>query len=130
MDITFMTPAFSATSGARNAASRSRNERTTTPPMNSGSRSAVTSDWSARAAVVPPIRASSPLAGTTSSRSRSRRSVVAVALGRGGRDDRHDRGVAGGVVARGLDRRDALLTLQPLGERADRRAVLAVLHVG
>ena len=80
-----MTAALRATASERNTDISSRNDRTTTPPMNSGSRLAVSSLSSMNAAVVPPTDASAPVPptapGSTSSRSVCTRLSVASSCG-------------------------------------------------
>jgi hypothetical protein len=65
------TPAFSAITDARKALQSSRKDSTTTAPMKSGSRLAVTLAWSTVVAVSPPSLTSTPLRASTPLRSRS-----------------------------------------------------------
>ena len=80
-----MIAAFRATGNERNTDINSRNDRTTTPPMNRGSREAVCSLSSMNEAVVPPTDAVAPVpstvAGSTSSRRVWTRSSVSSSCG-------------------------------------------------
>ena len=93
-----MTAALSEISGEWKATSRSRNERPTTPAMNSGMRSFMYSLWSSSAAVTPPTSAVTPVPAE-----RLGHDVVAqpvdqvlgrLVLRRGGRDHGDERRVA------------------------------------
>ena len=85
IDRTFMIAALTATASERNTDMSRTNDSRTTPPINHGSRLAVCSLSSMKAAVVPPTDASTPVpataAGMTSSRSVCTRSSVASSCG-------------------------------------------------
>ena len=80
-----MIPALSEIRGEWKATSSSRNERPTTPMMNTGMRPFMYSLWSSSAAVTPPTSTVMPEppsgSGTTSSRSRLTRSSVSLSWG-------------------------------------------------
>ena len=119
----FMIAAFSEISGEWNATSRSRNDRPTTPAMNSGMRSG-----DELALVLERRRHAADLRVDAGAAERLRHDVVADAVDqvrgrlvlRGAlRDHGDDRGVARVVDARRCDERDLPVTAEPLRERVD-----------
>ncbi len=120
-----MIAALSEIRGEWKATSRSRNERPTTPAMNSGMRPTMYSLWSSSAAVTPPISAVIPVSpsssGTTSSRRWVTRSSVSWSWGDPSGITVTIAASPASLICGARHEGDAGLAAKRLGERVDLR---------
>src|SRR5262245_23799419 len=79
-DSRFMTAAVSGTSTEWNTSINSRNDSSTTAPMNQGSRAAIWSPMSMYSAVSPPTKAFAPVVPSAAGRTSSRNVVTSDAV--------------------------------------------------